>query len=81
MSMGMKLATHMLVDKKDRNIFAVVSETIEGLFDSRVVGFGIHNQEVLLCVRRLRDMLKASNSAYSTLKWIDGIPYSYTGQQ
>lgn len=49
----------MLVDKKDRDIFAVVSETIEGLFDGWVVGFGIHDQEVLLCVRRLCDMLQA----------------------
>lgn len=47
----------MLVDQKDGDILAVMSETIEGLFNGWVVGFGIHDKEVLLCIRRLGNML------------------------
>lgn len=44
--------THVLIDEKDGDIFAVMSEAIEGLFDGRVVGFGVYDKEILLCVRR-----------------------------
>ena len=47
----------MLIDEEDCNIFAVMGEAIEGLFDGWVVGFGIHDEEILLRIRWFRDML------------------------
>jgi len=38
----------MLVDQQDRDVFALLSKLLKGILDRGVIGFGIHNQEVLL---------------------------------
>ena len=50
--------THMLVDQDDGNVFALGSEIVERLFDSRVLGLVIDHQKILLRIRRLSDMLQ-----------------------
>ena len=50
--------THMLVDQDDGNVFALGGEIVEGLLNSRVLGFVIDHQEILLRIRRLGDVLQ-----------------------
>lgn len=47
----------MLIDEEDRNVFPLLCEPIERLLYGVVVCFGIDDEEVLLCIRRLRDVL------------------------
>jgi len=48
----------MLVDQQDGDVFALLSKLLKGMLNRGVVSFGIHNQEVLLRIRRRRDVLK-----------------------
>lgn len=50
-------SAYVLIDKQDSNIFSLLCEAVECLFYGRVFGFGVDYKEVLLCIRRLRDML------------------------
>ena len=56
-SHDIKAVTYVLIDQENCNILAVVSETIEGLFDGRVVGLSNHDQKVLLCIGGLGNVL------------------------
>jgi len=47
----------MLVYQDDANIFAVRGEPIKGGLDRRVVRLAVHDEEVLLRVRRRRYVL------------------------
>jgi hypothetical protein len=50
----------VLVDKQNSDIFALGGELVECSFDGRVLGLRVHNQEVLLAIRWLRDVLKCA---------------------
>jgi len=49
--------TYVLVDEQNGNVLALVGELLEGGLDGRVVGFGVHDEEVLLAVGRVGDVL------------------------
>jgi hypothetical protein len=40
----------MLIDKQNRNILPLTRKALECSFDLRGFGFGVHDEEVLLCV-------------------------------
>lgn len=50
----------MLIYEEYRDIFAVMSKSIECLFDGRVLGLGIDDEEILLRIRWLCNVLKGS---------------------
>jgi hypothetical protein len=54
------LLSDVLVDEQNRNILALGSELVECSLDDRVFGFRVHDEEVLLAVRGLRDVLERS---------------------
>lgn len=55
----------MLIDQQNANVFTLLCELIEGRFDSRVIGFRVHNEEVLLRVWRRRDVLQSTQTINS----------------
>lgn len=48
----------MLIYEKNGNIFALAGVEVKRLFDSRSLGFVVHNEEILLRIWRLCDMLQ-----------------------
>lgn len=51
------MCTYMLVYEQNRNVLALGNEAVESSLNIRVLCLGIYDEEVLLCVRRLGDML------------------------
>lgn len=50
-------STYMLVDQHNRNILSLPSELVEGFLDSRLLGFGVDDEVVLLRVWGFGDVL------------------------
>ncbi len=48
----------MLVDEEDSNILPFRRESVKSFFDSCIIRLTVNYQEVLLRVRRLRNMLR-----------------------
>lgn len=64
--------THVLVNEKDGNVFPLLREPVKRLLYSRVFGSGVDYEEVLLCIRRLGDMLRnqiGQRAAYDKEPW------------
>lgn len=55
----------MLIDEQDGYVFAVTGIAVEGGFDGGGFRFGIDDEEVLLCVRRLCYVLDIFQSEHS----------------
>lgn len=51
------LVRNVLVDQQNCNVLALLRELVEGSLDGRVLGLCVDDEEVLLAVRRLRDVL------------------------
>ena len=49
--------TYMLVDEKDCDILAMLSETVKCLLNSGGFRFGVDYKKIFLCIRRLCNML------------------------
>ncbi len=47
----------MLIDEQNPNILPLDGEMLESLFDGRVIRLAIHHEEVLLGIRRRRNVL------------------------
>lgn len=47
----------MLVNQQNRNILSLLRKLVESAFDVRVLGFGIDDEVVFLCVWWVCDML------------------------
>ncbi len=58
-------STYVLVDKQNRNILPLACEAVECLLDGFVLCLGVHDEEILLCIRRLRNVL-------FIVRWLDG---------
>ncbi len=60
------LINYMLIDEQDPNILPLHGESLKGLLDSCVIRLAIHNEKVLLRVRRRRNVLYSVSSASSS---------------
>lgn len=70
----------MLVNKKDSDVFPLLGEPVKCLLYSLVFGFGVHDKEVLLCIRRLCDMLRSKMLSVLRTR-LDFGSYTYAGQK
>lgn len=51
-------SSYMLVDQHNGNILPIFRELVECFLDRRILRLGVHDEEVLLIIRRLRDVLR-----------------------
>lgn len=54
---GRMVSTYVLVDQNDRNILPMLGELVECFLDSGLLGFGVHDEVVLLRARSFGDVL------------------------
>lgn len=50
-------ATHVLVDKNDANVFALLGESLKGSLNCGRVCLAVDDEEVLLCIGAGRNVL------------------------
>jgi hypothetical protein len=60
--------TYMLIDEQNGNILPLLGKLIKRGFDRGVFGFAVHHQEVLLRIRRLRDVLPEGGSVSEVVR-------------
>jgi hypothetical protein len=59
-------STYVLVDQQDSNILALRGEAVKGRLDGAVLRLGVHDEEVLLRVRRLGYVLRCVSLNFSS---------------
>jgi len=73
--------SYMLIYEQDGDIFAVLSEALEGIFDGSVFGLLVDDEEVLLGVWRCGDVLNGQGlvGRGGNMDW--RIAYTNTGEE
>lgn len=70
----------MLVDQHNGDILPLPGKLVESLLDSRLLGFGVDDQVVLLRIRCVGHMLHVRSAMLASTQEIY-ITYTYAGQQ